>query len=113
VALTGGVEAAKSIAARAGQNLKKTTMELGGSDAFIVLEDADLDKTGRMGGLGQNDNTGQCCVAAKRFIVVDKLADLFLQKFRMALSLLKPGDPMDKATTLGPLSTESRPDPVA
>ena len=107
VALTGGVEAAKSIAARAGQNLKKTTMELGGSDAFIVLEDADLDKTVAWAVWAKMNNTGQCCVAAKRFIVVDKLADLFLQKFRTALALLKPGDPMDKATTLGPLSTEA------
>jgi succinate-semialdehyde dehydrogenase/glutarate-semialdehyde dehydrogenase len=106
VALTGSVEAGKVVAGRAGQNLKKTTMELGGSDAFIVLEDAELDKTVDWAVWGKMNNTGQCCVAAKRFIVVDALADLFLEKFQAALAALKPGDPMDEATTLGPLSTE-------
>ena len=107
VALTGSVEAGKIVAGRAGQNLKKSTMELGGSDAFIVLEDADLDRTVKWAVWGKMNNTGQCCVAAKRFIVVEELADRFLEKFRTALAALKPGDPMDKATTLGPLSTET------
>jgi succinate-semialdehyde dehydrogenase/glutarate-semialdehyde dehydrogenase len=107
VALTGSVEAGKIVAGRAGQNLKKSTMELGGSDAFIVLEDAELDKTVEWAVWGKMNNTGQCCVAAKRFIVVDELADRFLEKFRTALASLKPGDPMDEATTLGPLSTEA------
>lgn len=107
VALTGGVDAAKGIAARAGQNLKKSTMELGGSDAFIVLEDADVDKAVKWALWAKMNNTGQCCVAAKRFIVVEKLADSFLDKFRTALAALKAGDPMDKATTLAPLSTEA------
>jgi len=106
VALTGSVEAGKSVAARAGQNLKKSTMELGGSDAFIVLEDADLDKTVEWAVWGKMNNTGQCCVAAKRFIVVEDLADRFLAKFRSALAALKPGDPMDETTSLAPLSTE-------
>jgi len=107
VALTGGVEAAKGIAARAGQNLKKSTMELGGNDAFIVLKDADLDKTVKWAVWAKMNNMGQCCVAAKRFIVVEELADRFLDKFRTALAAFEPGDPMDKATTLGPLSTEA------
>jgi succinate-semialdehyde dehydrogenase/glutarate-semialdehyde dehydrogenase len=107
VALTGGVEAARSIAARAGQNLKKSTMELGGSDAFIVLEDADLDKTVAWAVWAKMNNTGQCCVAGKRFIVVEELADRFIEKFQSALAALKPGNPMDKTTTLGPLSTEA------
>jgi succinate-semialdehyde dehydrogenase/glutarate-semialdehyde dehydrogenase len=81
-------------------------MELGGSDAFIVLEDADLEKTVQWAVWGKMNNTGQCCVAAKRFIVVESLADRFLEKFKTALALLTPGDPMDAATTLGPLSTE-------
>jgi len=106
VALTGSVEAGKSVAARAGQNLKKSTMELGGSDAFIVLEDADLDKTVEWAVWGKMNNTGQCCVAAKRFIVVEDLADRFLAKFQSALAALKPGDPMDETTSLAPLSTE-------
>ena len=107
VALTGSVEAGKSVAGRAGQNLKKSTMELGGSDAFIVLEDADLDKTVTWAVWARMSNTGQSCVAGKRFIVVEELADRFLDKFQTALAALKPGDPMEEATTLGPLSTEA------
>ncbi len=106
VALTGSVEAGRLVAGRAGQNLKKSTMELGGSDAFIVLEDADLEKTIEWAVWGKMNNTGQCCVAAKRFIVVDALADRFLTKLKAALDALVPGDPMDEKTTLGPLSTE-------
>src|SRR3984893_550361 len=82
VALTGSVEAGKIVAGRAGQNLKKSTMELGGSDAFIVLEDADLDKTVKWAVWGKMNNTGQCCVAAKRFIVVEELPDRFLPQFQ-------------------------------
>jgi succinate-semialdehyde dehydrogenase/glutarate-semialdehyde dehydrogenase len=82
-------------------------MELGGNDAFIVLDDADLDKTVEWAVWAKMNNTGQCCVAAKRFIVVEKLAERFLEKFKAALMELRPGDPMDTATTLGPLSTES------
>lgn len=106
IALTGGLEAGKSIAARAGQNMKKTTMELGGSDAFIVLDDADLEPTIKWAVWAKMNNTGQCCVAAKRYIVVEELADRFLDQFKAALAALKPGDPLDKATTLAPLSTE-------
>ena len=83
-------------------------MELGGSDAFIVLDDADLEQTVKWAVWGRMYNTGQTCCAAKRFIVVDKIADQFLAKFKTALAALKPGDPMDEKTTLGPLSTEVR-----
>ena len=107
VALTGGVAAAKGVAERAGRNVKKSTMELGGSDAFIVLEDADLDKTLTWAVWAKMNNMGQCCIAGKRFIVVEALADRFLAKFKAAMEALKPGDPMDKHTTLGPLSTEA------
>jgi succinate-semialdehyde dehydrogenase/glutarate-semialdehyde dehydrogenase len=107
VALTGSVEAGKLVAGRAGQNLKKSTMELGGSDAFIVLEDADLDQTVKWAVWAKMNNTGQCCVAAKRFIVVEELADRFLDRFQTALAALSAGDPMDSTTTLGPLSTEA------
>jgi succinate-semialdehyde dehydrogenase/glutarate-semialdehyde dehydrogenase len=106
VALTGSVAAGKSVAARAGKNLKKTSMELGGSDAFIVLDDADLEKTIPWAVWGRMYNGGQTCCAAKRFIVLDSIADKFLEQFKAALSVLKPGDPMDEATTHGPLSTE-------
>ncbi len=107
VALTGGVEAGKIVAGQAGAHMKKSTMELGGNDAFIVLEDADLEKTVKWAVWAKMNNNGQCCIAGKRFIVVDKLADPFLDKFQAALSALKPGDPMDITTTLGPMSTES------
>jgi succinate-semialdehyde dehydrogenase/glutarate-semialdehyde dehydrogenase len=107
VALTGSVAAGRSIASRAGQNLKPTSMELGGSDAFIVLEDADIEKTIPWAVWGRMYNAGQTCCASKRFIVVEELADKFLAKFKTALEALTPGDPMDEKTTHGPLSTES------
>ena len=107
VCLTGSVAAGQSVAARAGRNLKVSSMELGGSDAFIVLEDADLERTVKWAVWGRMYNTGQTCCAAKRFIVVDALADKFLEKFRAALGALKAGDPMDEKTTLGPLSSEA------
>ena len=106
VCLTGSVAAGQAIAARAGKNVKITSMELGGSDAFIVLEDADLDKTIPWAVWGRMYNTGQTCCAAKRFIVVDSIADKFLKKFQAALGALKAGDPLDEKTTLGPLSSE-------
>jgi succinate-semialdehyde dehydrogenase/glutarate-semialdehyde dehydrogenase len=106
VALTGSVAAGRSIAARAGKNLKKTSMELGGSDAFIVLEDADLDKVIPWAVWGRMYNAGQTCCAAKRFIAVESIADKFLAKFKTALEALTAGDPMNEKTTHGPLSTE-------
>ncbi len=107
VALTGSVAAGRSVAARAGRNLKKSTMELGGSDAFIVLDDADLDQAIPWAVWGRMYNGGQTCCAAKRFIVMESVADAFLAKFTTALQALKPGDPMDPTTTHGPLSTEA------
>jgi succinate-semialdehyde dehydrogenase/glutarate-semialdehyde dehydrogenase len=107
VALTGSVAAGRTVAARAGQNLKKSTMELGGSDAFIVLDDADIDSAIPWAVWGRMYNCGQTCCAAKRFIVLDKVADTFFAKFKTALEALVPGDPMDEKTTHGPLSTEA------
>ena len=107
VALTGSVAAGRSISARAGTNLKVSSMELGGSDAFIVLDDADLDHTIPWAVWGRMYNAGQTCCASKRFIVVEEIADKFLARFKTALQALKPGDPMDEETTHGPLSTES------
>jgi succinate-semialdehyde dehydrogenase / glutarate-semialdehyde dehydrogenase len=106
VALTGSEAAGAVVAAQAGKALKKSTMELGGSDAFIVLEDADLDRAVSWAVWGRLNNTGQCCIAAKRFIVVDKVADEFLKRFKASLRLLKVGDPLDPTTTLGPMSSE-------
>jgi succinate-semialdehyde dehydrogenase/glutarate-semialdehyde dehydrogenase len=106
VALTGGVAAARRVAERAGRNVKKSTMELGGNDVFIVLDDADLEKTLTWAVWAKMNNMGQCCIAAKRLVVVESLADRFLEKFTAAMSALEPGDPMEKSTTLAPLSSE-------
>jgi succinate-semialdehyde dehydrogenase/glutarate-semialdehyde dehydrogenase len=106
VALTGSVEAGRKVAARAGQILKPSSMELGGADAFIVLDDADLEKTVPWAVWGRMYNQGQTCCASKRFIVLDSIADKFLAKFQAALALQEPGDPMDEKTTKGPMSQE-------
>jgi succinate-semialdehyde dehydrogenase/glutarate-semialdehyde dehydrogenase len=107
VALTGSERAGEVLAARAGKNLKKSTMELGGSDAFIVLEDADLDHAVAMAVLGRFANCGQTCIGAKRFIVVDAVLDKFLKRFIAATKELKLGDPFDETVTLGPLSSNA------
>jgi succinate-semialdehyde dehydrogenase / glutarate-semialdehyde dehydrogenase len=105
VALTGSEAAGAIVAAQAGKQLKKSTLELGGSDAFIVLEDADLEKAVKYAVTGRMGNSGQACTAAKRMIVVKTLASSFLDKFQAALLEFQPGDPMNKATTLAPLSS--------
>ena len=106
VTLTGSERAGRSIAANAGDQLKKCVMELGGSDAFVVLEDADLDKTVASAVASRFGNAGQTCIAAKRFIVVDAIADAFVQRFVEAASKLKLGDPQDEATTLAPMARD-------
>jgi len=112
VALTGSERAGSAVASEAGQALKKSTMELGGSDPFIVLDDADLDTAVKWGVIGRMQNTGQACVAAKRFIIQDGIADTFLDRFRNELAKLRPGDPMDPETSLGPLCTRGALDGV-
>jgi succinate-semialdehyde dehydrogenase / glutarate-semialdehyde dehydrogenase len=107
VALTGSERAGESLASRAGKNLKKSTMELGGSDAFIVLEDCDLTYAVNMAVVGRMENDGQTCIGSKRFICVGARAEQFLNAFRDALKELKPGDPLDETTTLGPLSSDA------
>ncbi|MDR3476452.1 MAG: NAD-dependent succinate-semialdehyde dehydrogenase [Gammaproteobacteria bacterium] len=107
VSLTGSETAGAEVAATAGKSLKKSVLELGGSDPFIVLEDADIDQTIRSAVFAKMNNTGQCCVAAKRFIVMDKVADEFIKKLSEQLATLKVGDPLDEKTTLGPLSSEA------
>jgi succinate-semialdehyde dehydrogenase/glutarate-semialdehyde dehydrogenase len=104
--LTGSEAAGASVAAQAGKYLKKSVLELGGSDAFIILEDADIDKTVEWAVVGRINNNGECCVAAKRFIAVESIADEFLKKFTDKMSKLKVGDPMDRTTELGPLCNE-------
>ena len=110
VALTGSEGAGAVVAARAGKNLKKSTLELGGSDAFLALADCDLDKTVEWALHGRVFNGGQCCVASKRIIVVDEIADEFLAKFQDAMSTLKGGNPFDEATTLAPMSSQKAAD---
>ena len=106
VTLTGSDIAGVSVASAAGHALKKTVLELGGSDAFIVLEDADLDGAAEMAARARFQNTGQSCIAAKRFIVVEAVADAFERKFVEAASRLKVGDPFDRETRIGPLARE-------
>lgn len=107
VALTGSERAGTAVASEAGKALKKSTMELGGSDAFIVLDDANMDEAVKWGVWGRMNNTGQCCVAAKRFILDETIADIFLDRFMKEMEKLVPGDPMDAGTTLGPLCTKA------
>jgi succinate-semialdehyde dehydrogenase/glutarate-semialdehyde dehydrogenase len=109
VALTGSEGAGSKVAAVAGRNLKRSVMELGGSDPFIVLDDADIDAAAREGCRGRNINAGQACIASKRFIVVDAVADEFERKLTEAVQELQIGDPLDPETDVGPLA---RPDLV-
>ncbi len=113
VALTGSEEAGAVIAALAAKALKKSTLELGGSDAFIVLGDADIDKTVEWAVFGRHWNAGQVCVSAKRLIVVDEVFDEFMAKYRDGVAALKMGDPMDSTTTLAPLSSQDAADKLA
>jgi succinate-semialdehyde dehydrogenase/glutarate-semialdehyde dehydrogenase len=107
VSLTGSEPAGAAVAALAGKNLKRSVLELGGNDPFIVLEDADLNHTVEHAVKGRMVNAGQSCVASKRFIVVEAIADSFIAGFKEQMSQLKMGDPMDEETTLAPLSTEA------
>jgi succinate-semialdehyde dehydrogenase / glutarate-semialdehyde dehydrogenase len=107
IALTGSERAGEALASRAGKNLKKSTMELGGSDAFIVLDDADLEHTVAMAIVGRFGNNGQTCIGAKRFIVVESMLQKFLPRFIAAAKSLRLGDPLDESVTLGPLSSDA------
>ncbi len=108
VTVTGSERAGAAVAERAGRNLKKSVMELGGSDPFIVLEDAPLEPTLDNALWGRMNNTGQSCVASKRFVVVGKeRGKSFLDGLRARMAALKVGDPNDEATTLGPVSSEN------
>ncbi|OOX17133.1 succinate-semialdehyde dehydrogenase [Xanthomonas axonopodis pv. bauhiniae] len=104
VTLTGSERAGRSLAANAGDQLKKCVMELGGSDAFVVLEDADLAHTVQSAVQSRFDNSGQTCIAAKRFIVVDAIADRFIERFVAAAAQRVVGDPQQDSTTLAPMA---------
>jgi succinate-semialdehyde dehydrogenase / glutarate-semialdehyde dehydrogenase len=104
VTLTGSSDVGARIASLAGANLKKQVLELGGSDPFIVLSDADVAYAARVGARARNQNSGQSCIAAKRFIVEDQVADEFAALLADAIRALRVGDPADRATQLGPLA---------
>ncbi|PDO82876.1 NAD-dependent succinate-semialdehyde dehydrogenase [Kosakonia sacchari] len=105
-ALTGSEKAGSAVAAQAAKYIKKSTLELGGNDVFIVLDDADLEKAVETGVQARLANAGQVCTAAKRFIIHQDIADQFLRKFTEAFQQVKMGDPLDESTTLGPLSSK-------
>src|SRR5438128_2548931 len=106
VTLTGSEAAGVEVAANSGHVLKKTVLELGGSDAFIVLADADLDQAAQVGITARFQNNGQSCIAAKRFIVVDAVAEAFERKFVDAASKLRVGNPLDYETQVGPMARD-------
>jgi len=110
VALTGSEGAGAIVAAQAARALKKSTMELGGADAFVVLADAELEKTVKWAVFGRHWNGGQVCVSSKRMIVVREVYAEFLRRYRAGVAALKAGDPMDPATTLAPLSSQGAAD---
>ena len=106
VCLTGSERGGQAVATEAAKNLKKSTMELGGNDAFIVLPDADMDKLAAIIPAARLYNAGQVCTSSKRFIVPDNLYDEFLKRATEIFSNVKMGDPMDPATTLAPMNSE-------
>jgi succinate-semialdehyde dehydrogenase / glutarate-semialdehyde dehydrogenase len=105
VTLTGSEGAGRSVASVAGKNLKKCVVELGGSDPFVVMPSANLDQAVTTAVSARMVNNGQSCIAAKRFIVHDRIYDAFLDKFVAAVAAVRVGDPMDDKTQLGPLAT--------
>ena len=104
--LTGSERAGRAVGEAAGRALKPVVLELGGSDAFVVLADADVDRAARVGLASRVQNNGQSCIAAKRFILHRAVADAFTERFVAAAEALVVGDPMDAATDLGPLARE-------
>jgi len=106
VTLTGSEEAGSKVAETAGRYIKKTVLELGGTDPFIVLEDADIEEAAKTGAIARMINCGQSCIAAKRFVVTDAVYDDFLHLFSNTIAAMKQGDPMDTDTDYGPLARE-------
>lgn len=111
--LTGSEPAGRDVARRAGAELKKVVLELGGSDPFVVMPSADLDKATATAVKARTINNGQSCIAAKRFIVHEEIADAFTEKFVERMSALTVGDPLEEATEVGPLATEAIRDELA
>jgi succinate-semialdehyde dehydrogenase/glutarate-semialdehyde dehydrogenase len=112
VTLTGSESAGSEVAALAGRHIKKTVLELGGSDPFIILEDADMEKTVQTALTARMINQGQSCIAAKRFIVVESRTAEFESRVRLALESLRMGDPLDMQTDVGPLARQDIADEI-
>lgn len=108
VSLTGSVSAGQKVAEEAGKNMKKVVLELGGSDPFIVLEDADIEEAARVAVASRFLDAGQSCIAAKRFIVAQSIAEKFTSRFVEFAGELNVGDPMDENTDIGPLVREEQ-----
>lgn len=106
VTLTGSELAGSKVAETGGRNIKKTVLELGGTDPFIVLEDADIEEAAKTGAIARMINCGQSCIAAKRFILTEAVYDDFMHLFSNTISSMKLGDPMDPKTDYGPLARE-------
>ncbi|HVB53193.1 MAG TPA: NAD-dependent succinate-semialdehyde dehydrogenase [Candidatus Acidoferrales bacterium] len=106
ITLTGSDVAGSKVAEIAGREIKKAVLELGGSDFFLVLEDADLDQAAEVGVRSRFQNAGQTCIAAKRFLVAEQVADAFQERFVKLTSQIPVGDPLDPATRLGPLARQ-------
>jgi succinate-semialdehyde dehydrogenase / glutarate-semialdehyde dehydrogenase len=106
VALTGSERAGSAVAANASRNLKKSTLELGGSDVFAVLDDADVEKAAAVGAAARLANAGQVCTGSKRFVLHESIAERFLELFRGHFAAVVQGDPLDPATTMGPLCSQ-------
>ncbi|MGW3988745.1 NADP-dependent succinic semialdehyde dehydrogenase [Streptomyces sp. NPDC004830] len=104
--LTGSEPAGRAVASTAGEMIKKTVLELGGSDPFVVMPSADIDRAAQVAVTARVQNTGQSCIAAKRFIVHTDVYDAFAERFTEGMRALKVGDPMSEDTEVGPLSTE-------
>lgn len=113
ITLTGSENAGSSVASLAGASLKKCVLELGGSDPFIVLNSAELDQTVRAAVEARCQNNGQSCIAAKRFIVTESVADRFISAFAAAMSRVTMGDPFDPGTGIGPIASSSQRDKLA